>query len=174
MAVATSPLRYPGGKQVLSNVLAYIIRLNRLQEGTYVEPFAGGAGAALSLLYGEHVQRVMINDADPAIAAFWRAALVQSPGFLKLLKTTPLTVREWERQREIYFHPYRYSSLRVGFATFYLNRCNRSGIIASGGPIGGPKQKGEWRIDARFNREELRQRIQRVAQYRDRIELFNL
>jgi DNA adenine methylase len=174
MATGTSPLRYPGGKQVLSSVLAYLIRLNGSQEGIYAEPFAGGAGAALSLLFGEHVHRIMINDADPAIAAFWRAVVYQAPGFIKLLKSVPLTVEEWNRQRGIYFAPHRHSALRVGFATFYLNRCNRSGIIASGGPIGGKEQKGTWKIDARFNREELAQRVQRISMYRDRIELYNL
>jgi DNA adenine methylase len=173
MPTVHSPLRYPGGKQVLSNLLAHLIKLNGVSEGTYAEPYAGGAGAALSLLFGEHVHGIMVNDADPAIAAFWRAILTQTSAFVELIKTTPLTIAEWKKQREIY-RSRRRSCLRLGFAAFYLNRCNRSGIISTGGPIGGIEQKGKWKIDARFNREELARRVQKIAMFRDRIQLFNL
>ncbi len=103
-----------------------------------------------------------------------RRLLSDRSGFLKLLKSTPITIAEWRKQRSIYLNPRRHSSLRVGFATFYLNRCNRSGIIASGGAIGGVSQKGRWKIDARFNREELANRVRKIALYGDRIDLFNL
>ncbi|MGC3997498.1 MAG: DNA adenine methylase [Anaeromyxobacter sp.] len=70
--------------------------------------------------------------------------------------------------------PKRHSALRLGFATFYLNRCNRSGIIVNGGPIGGKDQRGKWKIDARYNPAELDRRIRKIAAYRDRIALSNL
>src|SRR5260370_21263225 len=159
MARAYSPRRYPGGKQALSRVLAHLIEINDAGGGTYVEPYAGGAGAALSLLIAEHVDRILINDADGRVFAFWQAALNQTERFVNLVQTTRASVREWRRQRDIYLHPRRHSVLRVGFATFYLNRCNRSGIIGNGGPIGGLKHKGPWKIAARFNREYLLRRI---------------
>lgn len=174
MTLSSSPLRYPGGKQILSGVLAHLIKINGVQGGTYAEPYAGGAGAALNLLFGEFVGRILINDADPCVHAFWRAILDETPAFLSLLQNTPLTLKEWSRQRERYQAPEKYSSLEVGFATFYLNRCNRSGIIANGGPIGGTTQSGTWKIDARFNRNELARRISKIALYRERIELSNL
>ena len=174
MATSYSPLRYPGGKQILARVLGHLIRLNGREGGIYAEPYAGGAGAALSLLFGEHVGRLMLNDADPSIYAFWTAILKKTGPFLKLLRDTPLSVREWERQRAIYGQPRSHSPLQLGFATFYLNRCNRSGIIGNAGVIGGRKQKGNWKIDARFNRQDLIRRIERIALYRDRIALFNL
>jgi DNA adenine methylase len=173
MAIIHSPLRYPGGKQVLSRVIAHLIRLNGSSGGTYVEPYAGGASIALALLFGEHVERVVINDADPCIHAFWKAVLFETEKFVGLLYSTPTSVDEWAEQREIYQQPKRYAALRLGFATFYLNRCNRSGIIARGGPIGGQEQNGAWKIDARFNRVELERRIRRIATYRERIVLSN-
>src|SRR5258708_2854081 len=169
MTLAYSPLRYPGGKQVLARVLSHLISINGNEGGTYVEPYAGGAGAALTLLFGEHVHRILINDADPCVHAFWMSVLNDTERFAKLIRTTPLTMEEWERQRDIYRKPARYSDLRIGFATFFLNRCNRSGIIVNGGPIGGRKQEGRWKLDARFNREELENRIHRIALYKDRI-----
>lgn len=174
MSESVSPLRYPGGKQILARVLGHLIRLNGREGGVYVEPYAGGAGAALSLLYGEYVKRVLINDADSRLFAFWVAVLNRTERFLKLLRETPLSVEEWRRQRQIYLHPARHSQLRVGFATFYLNRCNRSGIIGNAGLIGGLQQTGEWKLDARFNRGELIRRIERVARYRERIGVYNL
>lgn len=173
MAIAHSPLRYPGGKQILSRIVAHLVSLNGAGGGTYVEPYAGGAGVALALLLGEHVDRVLINDADSRIYAFWRSVLNSTDRFVRLLRATPTTVKEWAKQREIYQHPKRNSELRVGFAAFYLNRCNRSGIIATGGPIGGQRQKGKWKIDARYNPDELERRIRKVAAYRDRISLSN-
>lgn len=142
--------------------------------GVYVEPFAGGAGAALSLLMREQVNRVLINDADPRVHAFWMACLSKTREFLGLIESVPLTVAEWRRQRAIYQRPEGHPELHVGFATFFLNRCNRSGIIGNGGPIGGISQQGQWKIDARFNRAALVHRVQRVASYRDRIQVSNL
>jgi DNA adenine methylase len=137
MAIMHSPFRYPGGKQILSRLIAHLIHLNDCVGGTYLEPYAGGAGVALSLLFGEHVDRMLINDADPSIFACWNGILYDTNRFLKLLRDTPTTTEEWARQRQIYLNPKRHSSLKLGFATFYLNRCNRSGIIKNGGPIGG-------------------------------------
>lgn len=76
---------------------------------------------------------------------------------------------EWRRQRDVYRHCGRVSRLRRGFSAFYLNRCNRSGIITNAGPIGGVKQTGKWKLDARFNKAELRRRCEKVAEYRDRV-----
>ncbi len=174
MATPCSPLRYPGGKQVLARVLGHLVKINAREGGVYAEAYAGGAGAALSLLFAERVERLMLNDADASIHAFWHAVLRKTDGFLKLLKDTQLSVAEWHTQRNIYLHPSRYSDLRFGFATFFLNRCNRSGIIGNAGLIGGQAQSGKWKLDARFNRDELSRRVARVACYADRIELFNL
>lgn len=164
-----SPLRYPGGKAALADLLAELRRLNHLGELPIAEPFAGGAGASLSLLYGEETPAVHINDADPAIHAFWKALMVRPNQFMAKLDNTLVDLAEWKRQREVHRRPSRASVTNLGFATFYLNRCNRSGIILKGGPIGGLKQKGRWKIDARYNRDELRQRCKRVVEYRDRI-----
>lgn len=168
-----SPLRYPGGKGGLSGFLSEVIRLNCLADGIYAEPYAGGAGAALQLLFSERVSRILINDIDRCVFAFWKAVLTRPKRFLELLEDTPVTIEEWHRQRETYLKPARHSVVDLGFATFFLNRCNRSGILPTGGPIGGHNQAGKWKLDARFNRKELRRRIEKITSYRDRIEVFN-
>lgn len=141
-------------------------------DGEYVEPYAGGASVALSLLYDEYVRRVFINDIDRFVYAFWHSVLNETEAFCRLVRDTPLTMDEWRRQKEILVNPDA-SPLERGFSTFYLNRTNRSGII-SGGVIGGKNQAGKWRLDARYNAEDLITRIEKVGRYRRRIILHNL
>ena len=173
MSDANSPLRYPGGKAVLSDFLAASIEATQPTDCIYAEPYAGGAGAAINLLLAGKVERIMLNDADRSISSFWRAVLNQTDAFIDLVKRTPVNVEEWQRQRTIYVDRPR-RILELGFATFFLNRCNRSGILPNGGVIGGIGQTGKWKIDARYNCTELIRRIERIAAHREKIEIFNL
>lgn len=174
MPIANSPLRYPGGKAVLSEFLADVLAVNGLRDGTYVEPYAGGAGAALNLLFAEHVQRIVLNDVDPCVFAFWHAVLNRKDDLVRRVRKTPVSIAEWERQRDIYRQERRHSRIKVALAAFYLNRCNRSGIMVNGGPIGGFAQSGRWRLDARFNKDELIRRVEKIHTYRDRISFHNM
>ncbi len=153
----------------MTGLLSDIRRLNSLGDRAIAEPFAGGAGASLTLLYLEETRRIYINDADRAIYDFWWTLVNRPLPFLDMLSETRVSIAEWRRQRNVYRDSSRTSRLRRGFSAFYLNRCNRSGIIMNGGPIGGIAQMGEWRLNARFNKSELRQRCEKVAEYRDRI-----
>ncbi len=168
-----SPLRYPGGKASLTGVLSEIRRLNALRDYAVAEPFAGGAGASLSLLYCGETPKIHINDLDPAIHAFWQSAVYDTEALLSLLDERPVSVDEWKRQRDIY-RTGGTSRLEVGFAAFYLNRCNRSGIIKNGGVIGGLDQGGQWKIGARFTKPTLRKRLERVAARREEISVTGL
>jgi len=173
MARFKSPLRYPGGKALLASAISDIITNNGYSDAYYAEPFAGGAGAALDLLFSEKVWKIFLNDADYHIFAFWQSILDETYLFCKKIKSVPLTVAQWKKQKRIFYNPNCYSLFDVGFAAFYLNRTNRSGIL-DGGPIGGIEQKGKWKIDARFNRKELIERIEKIACYKGRISVSNL
>ena len=168
-----SPFRYPGGKSAMSGLLREVRSLNALGQAPVAEPYAGGAGAALSLLISEATPEVLINDADPAMHAFWWTLKMRPRQLLDRLSATRVSMAEWHRQRDIYRQGRRASRVDRGFAAFYLNRCNHSGIIVNGGPIGGPKQRGKWKIDARFNKQGLRARLERLIEYRDRISVSN-
>lgn len=169
-----SPLRYPGGKGCLLERIRGVLYANKLQGGIYIEPFAGGAAVGLGLLFQEHVEEIVINDFDYRVYAFWASVTERSKQFVRMVEEVPLSVEEWERQRKIYLRPRSHSRLQVGFASFYMNRCNRSGIMVNGGPIGGIEQTGRWKIDARFNRENLIARIDRIVEHRHRIHVTNL
>lgn len=166
-----SPLRYPGGKGKLEPFMELLIRQTGHLGGTYVEPFAGGAGIALELLEKGIVSDIVINDLDKGIYSFWRAILTETDRFINNIRNVELSIDEWNRQREIIDDCSRYS-YELGFATFYLNRTNRSGII-KGGVIGGIEQAGDWRMDARFNREALIERIVKIASRKNHIHLYN-
>lgn len=168
-----SPLRYPGGKARVSNFMRLVILLNGLQGGEYAEPYAGGAGVALNLLFGGYVSRILINDSDPAIFAFWQMVTSRAEELCDFVESVDLTVDEWHRQRDAYQHPDTGSFDRA-CAAFYLNRTNRSGIIKGGGIIGGLAQTGKWKMDARFNRTDLAARIRRIGTRSSDIEVSGL
>lgn len=167
-----SPLRYPGGKGKVADYFKQVFKDNFLYDGVYVEPYAGGASVALSLLFNEYASKVIINDVDRSIYAFWYSVIKKTDELCKLIHDTPVNVDTWESQHSIQKLKHRQSLLKVGFSTFYLNRTNRSGILKAG-IIGGKLQNGDWKIDARFNKKDLISRIERIAQYKDKIELHN-
>lgn len=168
-----SPLRYPGGKGKLASFIAAIITGNRLVDGRYVEPYAGGASVAWELLLTGLIRRVEINDISKPIFAFWSCVLNETEGLCRLIRDCAVDVETWDRCKSTFHRADLDEHLELGFATFFLNRTNRSGIL-NGGIIGGRDQSGPWKIDARFNKSELIERIQRIAMLRSRIQLTNL
>ena len=167
-----SPLRYPGGKGKISSFFKRVFRDNYLYDGVYVEPYAGGASIGLSLLLNQYASKVVINDVDLSIYAFWHSVVSCTDELCRLILDTPVTIETWKRQKEFQRDRMNTSHLQLGFSTFFLNRTNRSGIV-NAGVIGGTKQDGKWRIDARFNKRELIKRIERIASYRDKIVVLN-
>lgn len=167
-----SPLRYPGGKGKVADYFKQIFKDNLLYDGIYVEPYAGGASVALSLLFNEYASKIIINDIDKSIYSFWHSVLNDTDKLCKLIYDTPVTIDNWEIQKSIQKNKNRYGFLKLGFSTFYLNRTNRSGIL-NAGIIGGRQQLGEWKIDARYNKKDLIERIERIALYKNKIELYN-
>ncbi len=151
-----------------------LMELNGLKNSRYLEPFVGGAGVALGLLSTNIASDAILNDADYHIHCFWKSVLNENEHFIDKIKNVALSINEWQKQKIIYCNPKKYSIFEVGFSTFYLNRCNRSGILAGSGPIGGYKQSGKWRLDARFNKEALTTRIEGVGTLKGRIRIENM
>jgi DNA adenine methylase len=168
-----SPLRYPGGKSVLYPFIKELIERNGLHRYTYIEPFAGGAGIAVALLLNDDVKEIVINDLDYCIYAFWHSVVNETERLIRLIEDTPVTIDERKKQKYVYDHARTHTLLEIGFATLFLNRTNRSGIL-TGGVIGGNEQKGNYKIDCRFNKGELIRRIRQIADRRKRILLYNM
>ncbi|KGN41866.1 DNA methyltransferase [Knoellia aerolata DSM 18566] len=153
--------------------LANLMRAQTPRPTVYAEPFAGGAGAALRLLVDSDVQEIRINDLDPGIAAFWRSVFFDTDRFARKITDCKVTMTAWRRHRAVYLSPEGRTDLELGFAAFFLNRCNRSGIIGAR-PIGGIDQSGQWKLDARFNAVELAKRVRYLGAFRDRVRVTQL
>ncbi len=165
-----TPLRYPGGKAKLSLFVKRLVEMNGLLDGEYVEPYAGGAAIAVELLLQDYISKIHINDISRPIFAFWKSVLDHTDELSRLVKDTPLSIRSWDRQKKVFAARDNHDDVEVGFATFFLNRTNRSGIL-NGGMIGGREQNGVWKINARYNAQDLVMRIQAIARLRKQIHL---
>lgn len=175
MPVTKSPLRYPGGKTQLHKFVSNLFDINGITSGVYCEPFSGGAGVAVELLFSRKVDRIILNDYDIGIYSIWYAILNDTLRFVELIRNTPITIEEWHIQKAIYLSNKvdEIYSIELAFATFFLNRTNRSGIIL-GGPIGNLNQTANDKIDCRFNKKSLINKINSIAAERERIDLYNL
>ena len=171
MPITDSPLRYPGGKSQLAPFVSTLLTLNNLQGGHYAEPFAGGAGIAWRLLFTGQASEIWLNDIDPAVYAFWKAAVHDTDALCERIHSISVTMDEWHRQRTV-FKDAASKPLDRAFATLFLNRTNRSGIL-DGGVIGGLQQTGSYKIDCRFNKTDLARKIMRIGRYREVIHLSN-
>ena len=165
---AASPLRYPGGKAALATFFGDLIERLGIENARYVEPYAGGAGAGVALLLQDRVQDLVINDVDPAVYCFWKSVVQQPDAFAALITDTALNVEEWRAQKATYRAADESDPLALGFAFFYLNRTNRSGIL-NAGPIGGVNQTGNYKINARYNPERLADRVAAIGEVGARI-----
>lgn len=171
MPTVNTVLRYPGGKSKLSSFISSLIETNDLHDAIYVEPYAGGAGIAVNLLLDEWIREIIINDFDIHIYSFWKSILDDTEKVLQLVRDKKVSISEWKKQKYIFLNPKKYSRTEVGFSTFYLNRCNHSGVL-TGGIIGGYKQLGKYKINARFNKDNLSKKIERIALYSNRIKVY--
>lgn len=168
-----TPLRYPGGKQRLAPFIAEILEDNDAVGWNYVEPYAGGAGVAIELLLDRKVGHIYLNDSSVHIYSFWKSILKDPDAFCRRISRASLTLDAWRNHREVVRHPDQHDVADIGFSTFFLNRCNRSGVLTAG-VIGGADQKGRWLIDARFPRNELIKRVETIAAHSRRITVTNL
>lgn len=180
-----TPLRYPGGKSQLYDFVVKTMLANNVS-GTYIEPFAGGAGIAIELLLKNKVKRIVINDFDPSIHSVWHAIIKHPKELIDRLADVPFDyttpnvltssqlIQYWDDIKRIHVESHLEPvSIDNAFTTLMLNRMNVSGII-SGGPIGGRKQSGKYQLDARFNKKTLIRKIKAISDRAADIDLYNL
>ena len=175
---SVSPLRYPGGKTKLAPFLSHTILINQIKNPIFCEPFAGGAGLSLKLLLEGKIERIILNDVDQGIYSFWYAVFFDMQRLIDKITEIEVSLEERERCKKVLFEcsNSRKTSgytFDLGFPTFFLNRVNVSGII-KGGAIGGIKQEGKFKIDSRFGKTGLIAKILKLAEFRDKVRLFNL
>lgn len=170
--ISTSLLRYPGGKARFTDFISKSIISSGENAEVFVEPFCGGAGAAIALLEAGHVRRIALNDLDPLVSAFWKVVFGKSGEtrsdinwLIGAVESADISVAEWRRQKSL-----KPSSIReASWKCLYLNRTSFNGILHQAGPIGGWEQKKRT-LDVRFNREKLIKRLIALYEFRDRVE----
>ena len=120
-----SPLRYPGGKSKVFNIIVSLFEKNDIRNPVYIEPFAGGAGLALLLLKKEKVKRLVLNDIDKGIYSFWYCVLNYTEKFCNIIENIEISLLERENQKKIYINKENLNLLveenilKLGLATFY-------------------------------------------------------
>ena len=175
---SVSPLRYLGGKTKLASFLSHTLSLNNMQNVIFCEPFAGGAGLSLKLLIEGKVESIILNDFDQGIYSFWHAVFFDTQRLIDKIAEIEVSLEEREKCKNVLFERSNSGktsgyNFDLGVATFFLNRVNVSGII-KGGAIGGIKQEGKFKIDSRFGKLGLIAKILKLAEFRDKVRLFNL
>ncbi len=178
MPLTSTPLRYPGGKSQLRPLVRKMLNVGALAPKAYCEPYCGGAGIAIDLLIKEDVSHVFLNDADVGIFSFWRAVVEETDRFIDELQAVNVNYDTWLSFRAMRSELYEANrggdySFELGFATFFLNRTNRSGIV-DGGCIGGKSQSSKYKIDCRFNKRTLTKKIQKIGSLGSRVTVSNL
>jgi len=167
-----SPLRYPGGKALLTAYVSGVIEENLLSGCTFYEPYAGGASVSLELLRLGFIAKAVLVERDPLVFAFWWSVLHDTEALCAAIEACPVTLQTWhelQATRKVDDpHSCDFSLLQLGIAGLFFNRTNFSGIIGAG-PIGGESQSSAYKIDCRFNKEKLIRQIRTVAKFSDRI-----
>lgn len=162
-----SPLRYPGGKSKLIDYLATQFRKESLK--TFVEVFAGGASVGLSLLDAGLTERLVINDTDPGIYAFWHAVVHNPEHLLKRLFGPAPNRAEFRSCQAMLDEPKYWSQDNLAWATLVCNRLGYSGITKARA-MGG-KQGTDAQLLSRWNAQALQERIRHIHSMRSRIEV---
>ena len=132
------------------------------------------------MLLANKVDKILLNDADFSIYSFWYSIKYYGDEFLEIFDNTKVTLEEWKKQKLIFMESKKGNVdniLLSGFATFFLNRCNYSGIL-NAGPIGGKSYESQemanYKIDARYNKDTLRKKLINVISHAEGIEVHNL
>lgn len=173
MKRSPSPLRYPGGKACIFDITKDILVSHHLSSWQYAEPYAGGCGLALSLLFDGVVSKLHLNDIDPSIATFWESLIFHTDELADRVENVTFTINEWRKQKQIQKEKLTANPIDLAFSTLYLNRTNRSGIIKAG-VIGGLAQTGNYKMDCRFNKADIISKIYAIAKRQADIYIYNL
>lgn len=165
------PLRYPGGKRRLILAVADLLERSRNPIKLLVEPFAGGAAVSVTLMECGFVEEIALADKDEMVAAFWKVVFSREAGLLaEQIRNAEVTVAEWKRLKHLQRANAFQTDLERAYACLFLNRTSFSGILhRKVGPIGGPGQTSKYKIDCRFNRESLSNRIVELSRLRSKV-----
>ena len=145
-----------------------VIEENFLSGCTLYEPYAGGASVSLELLRLGFISHAVLVERDPLVYAFWWCVFHESDALCAAIEACPVAIETWYKllpTRDVDSpHACSYSLLQLGVAGLFFNRTNFSGILGAG-PIGGESQKSDYKIDCRFNKKSLVEKIKALSKF---------
>ena len=153
--------RYPGGKSKLSKPI--LCELNKHSSTEYREPFFGGGSIGIKFLEGNNnIQKVWINDKDPAICVLWHS-VINEPEYLKskVLNFIPTTESFYQFKHDLLHNESNH--IDHGFKKLVIHQISYSGLgVKSGGPLGGKNQKSKYKIDCRWSPKHICKEIDKL------------
>jgi DNA adenine methylase len=173
MIPSTTPLRYPGSKTWLVDYISKFLEYNNLEPEILAEPYAGSGAVAISLLNEGKIDRAFLNEKDPLIVAFWKSTLYHTEELIERIESTEINLSTWNSFRKYLTPeaPKNYSTIDLGFAFFFFNRTNFSGIV-TGGPLGGQRQQSKYSISCRFKRDYLVEKVRKIGNLRGKVKIY--
>ena len=159
-----SPFRYPGGKTWLVPEIRAWLRSLPIKPKILVEPFAGGGIASLTSVCEGLVEKAVLVELDPHVAAAWRLILEDEAWLTEHIlafkvdrdSVLALLAKEPEDWRE------------KGFQAIVRNRVQRGGIMAPGASLMKNGENGRG-ISSRWYPQTIARRIHEIHRRRDRI-----
>lgn len=165
-----SPLRYPGGKNKLAKYIKKVLDYNRFKTKILVEPFVGGGSVSLNFLLNGWTEKVVIADRDQLIYSFWKT-LFNNPDYLiRFIKDVDVNIENFYKYKEIATDKKIDDEKKLAEACLFLNRTSFSGILKNNaGPLGGKGQNSNYKINCRFNKKSLIEKIKYFSQFKNKV-----
>lgn len=163
-----SPFRYPGGKTWLVPEIRTWLLSRPERPVTLYEPFAGGGIVGLTAVFEDLVEKSVLVELDPDVAAVWKTILNGNA--------------QWLAQRILEFDltPQNVDTLLAApiddvcqraFRTIVRNRISHGGILAPGGGVLKNGENGRG-LKSRWYPLTLAKRILAIGERRDRISIL--
>lgn len=175
MNITSVPLRYPGGKASLLNYVEKFITSNNISVQAILEPYAGSAAISMGLLRKGMISKAYINDSDQMVYAFWKTVLNNNEELIEMIDSLEVNLDAWFCYRKYLVDKplTKFNEKDVAMAFLFLNRTSYSGIVKAG-PLGGKKQQSRYKIDCRFNKENIKKKIEQLQEFSSRLEISNM
>ena len=166
----TNPLRYPGSKASFSSSVGAFVTACGYTGFEIVEPFAGSASVSIDLVSSGICSKATLIERDPLLYAFWHAVFFDTQRLCNKIKELSVNLATWHELRPLLTikSPDEHELLDLAVAGLFFNRTNFSGVLHAG-PIGGQQQKSAYKINCRFNKDDLIVRIRAISKLKDRV-----
>lgn len=163
-----SPFRYPGGKTWLVPELRKWLLSLGFEPDAFIEPFAGGAIAGLTVAAEKLAYSVVLSELDDDVASVWKVIIEGTDQEVAWLcrrivdfEVTP------EEVRNVLLSEPSIQKARA-FRTIIKNRMQRGGIMAPGAGLVKTGEAGKG-LRSRWYPDTLSARIRSLRKLRDRI-----